>query len=107
MSRVTQPGVDLTEGESGPWESRALCAQTDPELFYPEKGHDSRPAKRICNRCEVAVDCLADALDGREPYGVRGGLPERQRRALLKAGVTGDVVRARRTTVPALLMAPR
>jgi hypothetical protein len=28
---------------------RARCAEVDPELFYPEKGHSAAPAKRICN----------------------------------------------------------
>src|SRR5699024_7323634 len=30
------------------WQERALCAQTDPEAFFPEKGGSTREAKKIC-----------------------------------------------------------
>lgn len=30
------------------WQERALCAQTDPESFFPEKGGSTREAKRVC-----------------------------------------------------------
>ena len=35
-------GVDDAEGLA--WQDRALCAQTDPEAFFPEKGGSSREA---------------------------------------------------------------
>ena len=35
------------------WHDKALCAQTDPEAFFPEKGGSTREAKRICESCEV------------------------------------------------------
>ena len=35
-----------------PWQVEALCAQTDPEAFFPEKGGSTREAKRVCGRCE-------------------------------------------------------
>ena len=38
---------------SDQWQDRALCAQTDPEAFFPEKGGSTREAKRICLGCEV------------------------------------------------------
>jgi WhiB family redox-sensing transcriptional regulator len=59
-----------------------LCAQTDPEAFFPEKGGSSREAVRICQRCEVRPECLAYALAHDERYGVWGGLSERARRRL-------------------------
>ena len=40
------------------WQERALCAQTDPEAFFPEKGGSTREAKRICTTCEVRSECL-------------------------------------------------
>jgi WhiB family redox-sensing transcriptional regulator len=64
------------------WHERALCAQTDPEAFFPEKGGSTRDAKRICGRCEVRAECLEDALVHDERYGVWGGLSERERRRL-------------------------
>jgi hypothetical protein len=35
------------------WQERALCAQTDPEAFFPEKGGSTREAKRVCMSCDV------------------------------------------------------
>ena len=44
------------------WQERALCAQTDPESFFPEKGGSTREAKRVCTGCDVKGDCLEYAL---------------------------------------------
>ena len=45
----------LRDGEDEmSWQERALCAQTDPESFFPEKGGSTREAKRVCTGCEVA-----------------------------------------------------
>jgi WhiB family redox-sensing transcriptional regulator len=64
------------------WKRRAVCAQTDPEAFFPEKGYSARAAKAMCARCEVRPECLDYALDHDERFGVWGGLSERQRRPL-------------------------
>jgi len=63
---------------------RALCAQTDPEAFFPERGGSTRQARIICRRCEVRQECLAYALAAGERYGVWGGLSERERHATLR-----------------------
>jgi WhiB family redox-sensing transcriptional regulator len=68
------------------WQERALCAQTDPEAFFPEKGGSTREAKRICLGCEVKDDCLDYALAHDERFGIWGGLSERERRRL-KRGI--------------------
>ncbi|TDC48851.1 WhiB family transcriptional regulator [Micromonospora sp. KC207] len=62
------------------WQEQALCSQTDPEAFFPEKGGSTREAKRICSRCEVKTECLEWALEIDERFGVLGGLSERERR---------------------------
>ncbi|SDX87577.1 transcription factor WhiB [Saccharopolyspora shandongensis] len=64
------------------WQERALCAQTDPEAFFPEKGGSTREAKRICAGCEVRSECLEYALQHDERFGIWGGLSERERRKL-------------------------
>jgi WhiB family redox-sensing transcriptional regulator len=64
------------------WQDRAICAQTDPEAFFPEKGGSTKPSKKICAGCEVRAECLAYALDHDERFGVWGGLSERERRRL-------------------------
>jgi WhiB family redox-sensing transcriptional regulator len=69
------------------WQDKALCAQTDPEAFFPEKGGSTREAKRICVCCEVKQECLEYALMQDERFGIWGGLSERERRRLKrKAG---------------------
>jgi WhiB family redox-sensing transcriptional regulator len=65
-----------------PWQEEALCAQTDPEAFFPEKGGSTREAKRVCGRCDVRNDCLEYALAHDERFGIWGGLSERERRRL-------------------------
>jgi len=72
----------LDEPEQHEWQERALCAQTDPEAFFPEKGGSTREAKRICTGCEVRVECLDYALAHDERFGIWGGLSERERRRL-------------------------
>ncbi|MGH3719900.1 MAG: WhiB family transcriptional regulator [Pseudonocardiaceae bacterium] len=69
------------------WQERALCAQTDPEAFFPEKGGSTREAKRICAGCEVRAECLEYALTFDERFGIWGGLSERERRRLKRDAV--------------------
>lgn len=53
-------GMYGTEGDDGElaWQTDALCAQTDPEAFFPEKGGSTRDAKRVCESCPVREECL-------------------------------------------------
>ncbi len=80
------PGVRRPlEGEDGNplgWQTDALCAQTDPEAFFPEKGGSTRDAKKICTTCDVRSECLEYALQNDERFGIWGGLSERERRKL-------------------------
>lgn len=69
------------------WYDRALCAQTDPEAFFPEKGGSTREAKKICTGCEVRAECLSYALANDERFGIWGGLSERERRRLKRRAV--------------------
>ena len=66
------------------WQADSLCAQTDPEAFFPEKGGSTRDAKKICSTCEVRSSCLEYALENDERFGIWGGLSERERRKLRK-----------------------
>ena len=79
------PGVRRSEDEELlAWQADALCAQTDPEAFFPEKGGSTRDAKRICTTCDVRGECLEYALRNDERFGIWGGLSERERRKLKK-----------------------
>ena len=70
------------DGDPLAWQEDALCAQTDPEAFFPEKGGSTRDAKRICAQCTVRAECLEYALRNDERFGIWGGLSERERRRL-------------------------
>jgi WhiB family transcriptional regulator, redox-sensing transcriptional regulator len=64
------------------WQDRALCMETDPEAFFPEKGGSTREAKKVCRGCEVRAECLEYALGHDERFGIWGGLSEQERRRL-------------------------
>ncbi len=76
---------ELLVGDEADWHERALCAQTDPEAFFPEKGGSTREAKKICTGCEVRSECLSYALANDERFGIWGGLSERERRRLKRS----------------------
>ena len=81
LSLLDLAGQDSDEAELT-WHERALCAQTDPEAFFPEKGGSTREAKKVCVSCEVRAECLEYALENDERFGIWGGLSERERRKL-------------------------
>jgi ParB/RepB/Spo0J family partition protein len=82
MTGATSLILALTSGEDLAWHDRALCAQTDPEAFFPEKGGSTREAKKVCRGCEVRGECLEYALEHGERFGIWGGMSERERRRL-------------------------
>ena len=49
------------------------CHREDPELFFADTPGEINIAKALCTTCPVAAECLAGALDRREPWGVWGG----------------------------------
>ncbi len=56
--------------------SFARCADghgTLTHLFFSDDEFDLARAKAICRLCGLAEQCLSDALDRAEPYGVWGG----------------------------------
>ena len=70
-------------------------AQTDPDMWHPEKSHGSTyvtvvgdresTAKSICRRCPVQPECLDHALTHREEYGIWGGMSPNERVQARKA----------------------
>lgn len=79
------------------WRGSALCAQTNPEAFFPANkayadeynGYNNyNEARKICAECPVKGECLADALmTGDVEYGMRGGLTPRERMGILATKV--------------------
>lgn len=74
--------LNLGDQEATDWMRFGLCAQTDPEAFYPDRGENATSAKTVCAGCPVRAECLAYALEHGERFGVWGGLSERERRVL-------------------------
>jgi WhiB family redox-sensing transcriptional regulator len=60
----------------------AECRGTDPDLWFPERGEATSPAKEICASCFVREDCLDYALANGEKFGIWGGKSERERRRI-------------------------
>jgi WhiB family redox-sensing transcriptional regulator len=71
--------------DRGGWRELGVCAETDPEAFFPDKGGSSRAAKRVCAGCPVRVECLAEALRVDERHGVWGGTSPAERARLRRA----------------------
>lgn len=69
------------------WQDDALCAETDPDAFFVEKGGNPRPAINLCGSCDVAAQCLAYALQNPEIAGIWGGTTQRTRRKMRKAAL--------------------
>ena len=67
------------------WADWALCAEIDPDAFFPPKGADTRAAKAICRSCPVQAECLDWALDHHEAFGIWGGFSVRERDILRRA----------------------
>lgn len=70
----------------GPWAEQALCAQADPDAWFPQESQQAvaAAAKRICAACPVTAECLEHALSGADTWrgittGIWGGTTPRQR----------------------------
>lgn len=62
------------------WRAGALCARTDPDLFFAVGAREHREAKSICKQCPVRRQCLVYAMEGPIDHGIWGGMTERERR---------------------------
>lgn len=59
-----------------------LCAQTDPEIFFPEDGRNvTKSVYRICQLCDHVVECAEWGIK-HERFGVWGGLSNFKRRKI-------------------------
>lgn len=90
------------------WHAKAACLGADEERFFGKKDTTERPAlsmaevaeaQAVCARCPVFEQCLTDALENRNEYGIWGGTSGRTRRRIwdaVDAGLTtvAEVVNA-------------
>ena len=81
LLRIALRPADLAELR---WQDKALCAEVDPEIFFPEKGGSTLAPKAVCGCCEVRAECLEYALEHEDAgrFGIWGGTSERERRLL-------------------------
>ena len=88
----TFPGAVIRAHE---WRAFALCADVDPEIFFPAGDPASRYDARniraldICADCPVLTECRTWALDSGLEHGIAGGLTAPERAAILRR--RGDV----------------
>lgn len=69
------------------WRDRAMCRDTDPELFFPigttgQALLQIAKAKSVCCQCPVTVECLEFALETNQDTGIWGGNSEEERRQM-------------------------
>jgi WhiB family redox-sensing transcriptional regulator len=72
------------------WHADGACRGMDANLWFPRAGESIRLirlAQSICSACPVQPECLDYAVSSIEPFGIWGGLTERQRRQLRKVAV--------------------
>lgn len=63
----------------------APCAQTDPELWFPEKGANVSVPRRLCREaCPLLAACRSWALAHPQDtaHGIWGGLTARERQRI-------------------------
>jgi WhiB family redox-sensing transcriptional regulator len=87
--------IERLELDIAPWRESAACARVDPELFHPERGQGERiayaRAKAVCANCPVQRECLDDALEQDDRYGIWGGLLPHEREEIRRQrGMTRD-----------------
>ena len=69
------------------WIGGAVCAQTDPDIFFPNRGQSTAAATLVCQACPVKTACAQWAADAGERYGVWGGINTRARDSVIVAEV--------------------
>jgi WhiB family transcriptional regulator, redox-sensing transcriptional regulator len=65
-------------------EGGVVPCQQWPDLFFPNIGETSEPAKKLCQGCPIMLQCLAYALQAGELYGVWGGASALERKRINK-----------------------
>ncbi|MEO8814176.1 MAG: WhiB family transcriptional regulator [Mycobacterium sp.] len=53
--------------------ARLLPCHRNPDLWFADDPVDLERAKALCAGCPIRRECLAEALDRAEPWGVWGG----------------------------------
>lgn len=65
------------------WHERGQCRKENADLFFPDRCADATAAKVACAVCPVLAECRDWALSTGEPFGVWGGMTEKERQRYL------------------------
>jgi len=84
---------DSPEPDPKAWKLRARCRGVNPAEFFPIDSLGVEAAQKVCQDCEVRVECLEFALEKPQEFGVWGGASERERRRILKQRQKGAHIR--------------
>ncbi len=78
------------------WAEQAKCKNLDQDIFFDTKQALSRNmAKKICDKCLVARECLDHALINHIEFGIWGGKTPRERGVTYHSGRASGVPRAK------------
>lgn len=61
------------------WQRDALCVEHPEVDFFPKRGGSAEPARAVCGRCLVRIECREYALELKIPSGVWGGTTPAER----------------------------
>ena len=58
------------------WKDEALCAETDPDLFFPKLKDDYAAPRKVCNKCTVRDECFRSIMksEGKKKLASRHGM---------------------------------
>jgi WhiB family redox-sensing transcriptional regulator len=71
------------------WRLQANCSGMSTLIFFPAHGEYEK-ARKICNECEVRIQCLQDAMSHEtDLHGMFGGLTPPERYALKQKAQNG------------------
>jgi len=88
--------LNLFQNDDQSWRYLAECdGVEDPDIFFPPRDKAlyskiAAEAKSYCKGdgntlpCPVRLDCLWEAVQTEEPYGIWGGMSHRERNALVR-----------------------
>jgi WhiB family redox-sensing transcriptional regulator len=76
--------IDFRPSGEQAWAQQAACAEDGVGPMFPHEQDQQgiEYAKSICGRCPVRQDCLSEALDRGERFGVWGGLTSDERQTV-------------------------
>lgn len=78
-------GKNITGIKAPYFDGTQPCAQTDPDLFFPDNAGEAHKRKQIvktiCSSCDFQAACLEYSLQN-EVLGIWGGVLESERRRM-------------------------